>query len=254
MVEAKVGTHSCYSPWLVCAILFQSNELENHGSDAYCEIVCRTIQKVYQLSQQSGRPFPQHLALQSDNTTAQAKNQYAFTFLAYLVCTFKFITCTINFLMVGHTHEDIDQLFALVLWLLVRKSGFETPLEILSFLKRELQSHIEAKGSVLEAVQLTAVHNFATWLWPLGLALSGAFLTRQGIEAPHSFAFKFGSCLCADERASEGGASGGCGFVLLRENVHARHKVAAATCVVHHARASIQSYSSLSSTSRFGES
>ena len=65
--------------------------------------------------------------------------------------------------------------------------------------KKELQSHIEAKGSVLEAVQLTAVHDFASWLWPLGLQLAGAFMSREGIEAPHSISFKLGSCLCADE-------------------------------------------------------
>jgi hypothetical protein len=183
-----------------CTMLFLSSELENHGSDAFCEMLVRTLQKVYELSQQSRRPFPQHLVIQSDNTTAQAKNQYACSFLAYLVCTFKFVTVTLNFLMVGHTHEDVDQLFALVLWLLVRKSGFETPAEILQFLKAQLQPYMDGKGSILEAVQITAVRDFCSWLWPLGLALAEAFATRQGIEAPHSFAFKLSSCLTTAER------------------------------------------------------
>lgn len=185
-----------------CTCLYMGSELENHGSDGFNEILTRTIEKVFQLSQQCGRPFPKHLVVQADNTTASAKNQYVCSYLAYLVSTHKFITCTLNFLMVGHTHEDVDQLFALVLWLLIRRSGFETPSDILEFLRVQLEPHIQSKGEVLVTVELTAVRNFANWLWPLGLTLDKAFMTRQGIEAPHSFAFKMGANLTVEEKAS----------------------------------------------------
>ena len=55
--------------------------------------------------------MPEHLWLQSDNTPAQAKNSECAQYFAMLVRKFKFRTCSLNFLAVGHTHEDIDQLF-----------------------------------------------------------------------------------------------------------------------------------------------
>ena len=52
-------------------------------------------------------PFPRHLVIQSDNTAAQAKNQYVLMFLAVLVSRRLFMTTNLLFLVVGHTHEDI---------------------------------------------------------------------------------------------------------------------------------------------------
>ena len=54
-----------------------------------------------------GIAFPKHLVVQSDNTTAQAKNTDVAMFLAYLVFRYKSATTDLFFLMVGHTHEDM---------------------------------------------------------------------------------------------------------------------------------------------------
>ena len=51
--------------------------------------------------------------VQSDNTVAQAKNAYVNMFLAYLVGAGLFTSVTLNFLMVGHTHEDVGALVGL---------------------------------------------------------------------------------------------------------------------------------------------
>lgn len=46
---------------------------------------CLTLEQVAKISRESGRPLPKHLVIQSDNTTAQAKNKDVMMFLAFLV-------------------------------------------------------------------------------------------------------------------------------------------------------------------------
>lgn len=87
--------------------IYLSDESLNHGSDCFVEVVLRVLRKVWQISQETGRPIPEHLVIQADNTTAQCKNQVAVLFLALLVSRFKFQTTNLMFLRVGHTHEDI---------------------------------------------------------------------------------------------------------------------------------------------------
>ena len=71
--------------------------------------------------------MPEHLWVQADNTPAQAKNSMCLQYLAVLVRRHKFRTTTINFLQVGHTHEDIDQLFGILLALVLRRFVIKTP-------------------------------------------------------------------------------------------------------------------------------
>ena len=73
-------------------LLFIADEKLSHGSSAFCDVLCRVLEFVRSECSASGRAFPRHLAVQSDNTTAQAKNQYVFMFLAFLVAKFDFAT------------------------------------------------------------------------------------------------------------------------------------------------------------------
>ena len=56
--------------------------------------------------------LPTHLFLQLDNCASENKNRALFTFLAALVASGMFQTVYVNYLLVGHTHEDIDQMFS----------------------------------------------------------------------------------------------------------------------------------------------
>lgn len=172
-------------------LFFAQDEVHNHGSAAFCEVVCRTIEHVFQMSRRQGRQFPSHLVIQADNTVAQAKNQHAFIFLAWLVTKYKFITVNILFLMVGHTHEDVDQLFGVVLKLVLQRFRFQTPEEFLKLLHQELVNRVAAKGEELVTDVLLGIRDYAAWLAPMGCGLMNAFGTRAGVEAPHAFSFKF---------------------------------------------------------------
>lgn len=80
------------------------------AQDHYCEVVTRVLEKIFHSSRSSGRAVPQHLVLVADNTTAQAKNQNTLLYLCFLVAHKYFATICLFHLMVGHTHEDVDQL------------------------------------------------------------------------------------------------------------------------------------------------
>ena len=181
---------------------------------------------MWDISQRDSRAFPKHIVIMSDNTPAQAKNQYAMLYLAYLVRKYGFQSTNLFFLMVGHTHEDVgcqlglgikgvganacclvvfiyfclslgfsiaprpDQLFGLVTSLILQKGSFQTPGELLHHLNGELHQRFQQKGEQLNCEFLTAVRDFSLWLNPLGRKLYGAFQNRDGVEAPHAFSFK----------------------------------------------------------------
>ena len=58
------------------------------------------------------KPLPQCLYLQLDNCAGENKNRYVFAFLSLLVAKGIFKQVYVGFLMVGHTHEDVDAMFS----------------------------------------------------------------------------------------------------------------------------------------------
>ncbi|XP_022808902.1 uncharacterized protein LOC111345874 isoform X2 [Stylophora pistillata] len=61
--------------------------------------------------QSMGEDLPDTLYLQMDNCWRENKNQFVLNFLALLVKLDIFVKVKLNFLMVGHTHEAVDQMF-----------------------------------------------------------------------------------------------------------------------------------------------
>ena len=51
--------------------------------------------------------------------------------LAYLVALGCFVSVDIMLLMVGHTHEDVDQLFVVVCEYLGRRRDFQVPMDVI---------------------------------------------------------------------------------------------------------------------------
>ena len=57
-------------------------------------------------------PLPKKLYLQLDNSTKDNKNKYLMAFLSLLTATGVFKEIQVGFLLVEHTHEDIDAYFS----------------------------------------------------------------------------------------------------------------------------------------------
>ena len=92
-----------------CEFFFTDDEVLSHGASHFCEVLSQTLNRVAEMAERDGLEMPRHLVIQSDNTTAQAKNSLVGQLLATLMASGKFETCTLNFLEVGHTHEDVDR-------------------------------------------------------------------------------------------------------------------------------------------------
>jgi hypothetical protein len=80
------------------------------GSNVTVEIINQMLQ--WFIKDHPGNKLPPTLWIQLDNTAKDNKNRYVFAFAHMLVDSGLFQQVEINFLPVGHTHCDIDQLFS----------------------------------------------------------------------------------------------------------------------------------------------
>ena len=75
-------------------------------------------------------PLPPILNMQMDNATGNNKNRYVYAFWSLLVAKRIFYEVYVNFMIVGHTHDDIDALFGR--WsMLLKKENFPTILALM---------------------------------------------------------------------------------------------------------------------------
>ena len=83
------------------------------------------------------KPLPPILNVQMDNVVSNNKNKYVFCFWSLLVAKCIFCKVYVNFMLVGHTCNDIDALFgrwSMALW----KESFPTiPILMKYFMKNE---------------------------------------------------------------------------------------------------------------------
>ena len=85
---------------------FTHNECVN-GANLTLNVLCSHLSKIGDLSKKK-------LYLQLDNTVAENKNWAVVTFCSLLVAMKRVKSIKINFLPVGHTHIDIDQVFGVL--------------------------------------------------------------------------------------------------------------------------------------------
>ncbi|XP_071125906.1 uncharacterized protein [Mytilus edulis] len=78
-----------------------------HDSNLTLNILMKLLWKA-----SKGRPLPPVLYLQADNCFRENKNKFILSFLELLVHRRVFYEIQLSFLYVGHTHEDIDQIFS----------------------------------------------------------------------------------------------------------------------------------------------
>jgi hypothetical protein len=70
------------------------------------------LQRALRSYEESGKELPDTLYVQLDNTCKQNKSRFLMAYLGELVRAGVFSEVYVSFLPVGHTHEDIDQMFS----------------------------------------------------------------------------------------------------------------------------------------------
>ena len=81
---------------------------QKQGTNATTEVIHRYLMHRHS----RGLKLPPWVFIQLDNTSKSNKNRYLIGFLAYLIAMGVCEGFVVSFLMVGHTHEDIDQFFS----------------------------------------------------------------------------------------------------------------------------------------------
>jgi hypothetical protein len=124
------------------------------GNNVTCDVLFRTLEAI----EAAGRTLPDTLYLQLDNTVKQNKSKYLMSYLAWLVDTGVFKRIVVSFLPVGHTHEDIDQLFSRIAVLLRQRNARS---------RRELADVIQEayhkEGLVNNCPSVFAVESVINW-------------------------------------------------------------------------------------------
>jgi len=134
------------------------------GANVTCEIIYATLLKLQELR----AIWPELFDIRLDNTTKDNKNLCVFAFLGWLVSTGVFKTVRLRYLSVGHTHEDIDALFGILMQHLYRSQCFET-IEILmdaiydSFFRRDAK-HASGSQPSAKLRHMRATHDWTAWL------------------------------------------------------------------------------------------
>jgi hypothetical protein len=88
---------------------FSHNYSDN--SNYLANVIHRAVERVHQHRRSGGHPLPEVLYLQLDNVSSN-KSHFLIAYCALLVKRGVFRKVKINYLIVGHTHENIDQMFS----------------------------------------------------------------------------------------------------------------------------------------------
>ena len=109
-------------------------------------------------------------------------------FLATVVAQKKFLSTLLNFLIVGHTREDIYQIFSVLLSLVVRPHRFHTLDELVLEIQSAMRKVFVDRLEVVSAVLIGEIFDFGAWLDAQGVHLHNAWVARDGVDPHTSFA------------------------------------------------------------------
>jgi len=134
------------------------------GGNVTCEIIYKTLLKL----QEHRKVWPPLLDIRLDNTTKDNKNKCVFGFMGWLVLKDVFQTVRVRYLCVGHTHEDIDALFGVLMQHLYRGQCFATIEKLMdaiyeSFFQGD-SKHASGNRPSAKLEHLRATHNWTAWL------------------------------------------------------------------------------------------
>lgn len=124
------------------------------GNNVTVDVLYRTLAAI----EAAGRTLPDTLYLQLDNTVKQNKSKFLMSYLSWLTMTGVFKRIVVSFLPVGHTHEDIDQLFSRIA-VLLRQRDARSRTEMADV----IQAAYHKGGLVNNCPTVVAVNSAANW-------------------------------------------------------------------------------------------
>ena len=87
-----------------------------------------------------------HVCDSTNNTVAQTNHAIVISCSAYVVALGYFVSVDIMFLMVGHTHEDVEQFCLVVCEYCGRRRYVLVPMDAIEYLREALHERVARKG------------------------------------------------------------------------------------------------------------
>ena len=185
--QAVKGVEGRYVKTHLCGVLV-------HGLALYChvwidahhkhdsnQVVTSLVRVLGDVRARRGT-LPPTLRIQADNCGRENKNCYMFAFCAALVALGHFREVQMYFLIVGHTHEDIDQKFSVLSRVLKRQ-------DVLSL--RDMLALVESGSSSADVTFTSAELLENIWDWSKFITpyLHSGMDAWTGTRNPHHFRF-----------------------------------------------------------------
>ena len=120
MRQAVKGIEGRYVKTHLCGVLVHREDLysnvwiDSHHKHDSNQVVTSIMHVIDDVRTCRGEKLPLVLRIQADNCGRENKNQYMFALCAILVGLRYFAEVHLSFLLVGHTHKDIDQRFSVI--------------------------------------------------------------------------------------------------------------------------------------------
>ena len=137
------------------------------GANFTLECLWRTFNKLGDELRLLGRHLPKKICIQMDNASDN-KAMAVLAFAAYMIEEGLAEEISLNFLLVGHTHEDIDQMFSVISRRFSRLVFNESSRAVISFEDFVDEVMLSfAQGNKPKCVErVAAIHDFSGWLAP----------------------------------------------------------------------------------------
>ncbi len=126
----RVQVVGCLVHGFECSFNMREENLEK-GSCMAMEVLTRALDRTLAMCAERHIPFPSHLWIQTDNASSEFKNQWLARYCATLVDRGVFRSVVQSFLMVGHTHEDLDSIFGVMSTHIASQLEWNTPQEMI---------------------------------------------------------------------------------------------------------------------------
>ena len=172
-----------------------------------------TVTVIHRVLMSWGQRFPPVLYIQLDNTARENKNSTVFGYLSMLVNQGIFRKIKVNFLLVGHTHDHIDQMFSTFSRQLSRHDAFTLP--------KLFDVICDAYTPRPEVLHLKEVYDFKRYISDGGVGNVKVLAQLNNISFNHIFMIKkneiSGSTLLYAKQYSSSTKwelEGGCQFLL----------------------------------------
>jgi hypothetical protein len=169
------------------------------GTNFNVECLHRTLLKLSDPKLGLRKNWPHTLYLQLDNTSKDNKNRGTFGYFAYLVASGTFQRVIVSFLPVGHTHEDIDAAFGMIMRYLHRHRCLATMEQLMDAIWDSFftgKTHSSWRPSA-ELEHIKGTHDWNSWLKK---ACEESGHEEPALNELSNFGLLTGEKACADSR------------------------------------------------------